>query len=110
MQNVQLLLLPLGRPEELPEGMILIPGHEGQLPRLRMQVDVVVLPLLQEAVGIRDPDQHCQIPRERVEIDKLAQTRGERLVARARDQIAEVHDALLVGRREIGLRMVHVCR
>ncbi len=73
-----------------------------------MEVDVVVLADLEEAVGIANPDEHREIPRERVEVHVVANASGERFVGGRRDELTELDEARFLGVGQIGFGIVRL--
>ena len=88
------------------EAVVPVPRDEPEPARLRVEVDVVVLPDGQDAVEVAGPDRHRQEPGELVEVDVVADTGGELGVGRVRDEAAELDEAALLGLGQVGLRVV----
>ena len=103
-QLFPLLLTALHR--EVAEGMIQIPRDKLEPIGLRMQVHHVVLAEREDRIEGAEPDRHGHETAKGVDIEELRGSAGEFGVAGLGDQSREVHDPLLLFRRQLGLGVV----
>ena len=89
--DAQLLAFFLRAPH-LAKRMILIPWNELKQLRERVQIQIKILPRSQQSIHIRQPDRDRHIPRELIQIDILAQPRGELGITRLGTEFGELHD------------------